>query len=205
MGQSTSGLHAILSHPAIYSAFQSLMGSHQARLEFVSDYVHPKQNDSILDIGCGPAEILDYLPDVVYYGFDISQAYISKAKEKYGDKGQFICKNLKPVDIENLLPFDIVMAISVLHHLDDMDAANLLNLAYHSLKPGGRLVTVDPCLVPGQNLIARFLINHDRGQNVRTREGYKSLVSPIFAAHRLEIKHRAWIPYTHCFMECTRS
>ena len=79
MAQVTYGVRAILSYPLIYSAFQSLTGAHQGRKSFISDFVKPMAGMSILDIGCGPAEILDYLPAVDYWGFDISEEYINHA------------------------------------------------------------------------------------------------------------------------------
>jgi SAM-dependent methyltransferase len=204
MGQITTGFRAILSHPYIYSLFQNLMGAHQGRTRFVSDFVRPVPGSAVLDVGCGTAAILDYLPCVNYWGFDISRAYIDQAKARFGVRGNFQCKELMAADIDNLLKFDIVLAIGLLHHLDDTKAEQTLALTHQALKPRGRLITLDPCIEPGQNSIARFLVTHDRGQHVRTREGYALLVSSIFLQSRVEVKHRSWIPYTHCIMECTR-
>jgi len=159
---------------------------------------------NVLDIGCGPADILEYLPAVNYWGFDISVAYIQHATSRFGAKGKFSCKMLTEEDLKELPAFDLVLALGLLHHLDDDAALALLNIAHNALKPGGRLVTIDPCLEAGQNPIARYLILKDRGQNVRTREGYAALVSTVFPEYRLEVRHSAWIPYTHCIMECTR-
>lgn len=204
MGQITYGLRAILSSPTIYSAFQVIMGAHHGRVTFVADFVRPQPNINILDIGCGPAEILDYLPKVNYWGFDVSAPYIARATSRYGSRGHFFRKELNAEDLVDLPSFDIVMAIGLLHHLDDEAAVVLLNLAHDALKPGGRLVTIDPCLASGQNPIAEYLVLHDRGRNVRAREGYELLVSGVFLERRVEVRHRTWIPYTHCIMECTK-
>lgn len=159
---------------------------------------------TVLDIGCGPADILAYLPDVEYWGFDVSHAYIQRARLLYGDRGKFQCKTLVDTDIEKMPLFDVVLALGLLHHLDDEDAVNVLRLAYKALKPGGRLVTVDPCRDPDQNVIARFLISNDRGQNVRDESGYTCLAGLVFQSPRVEVRHQRWIPYTHCYMECLR-
>lgn len=204
MGQITTGFRAILSHPYIYSMFQYLMGARQGRTRFVSDFVRPVTGSAILDIGCGTAEILDYLPYVNYWGFDISQAYIDQAVRRFGVRGKFQCKELKAVDLDNLPKFDIVLTMGLLHHLDDITAGQTLMLAHQALKTGGRLITIDPCIEPGQNRIARFLVTHDRGQHVRSCGAYAALVSSMFLQHRVEVKHRSWIPCTNCIMECTR-
>lgn len=204
MAQITTGVRAILSHPTIYSAFQSLMGAKKFRTNFVSQRVHPFPGMTILDIGCGPADILAYLPDVNYWGYDISEAYIERAQNAFGERGHFHCKQLLPEDLNGLPKFDLVIAIGLLHHLDDQVALNVLQLAHQALVPGGRLLTVDPCLDSSQNFIARFLVQNDRGQNVRSRSGYETLALNVFTAPNAKVSHQAWIPYTHCIMECSK-
>ena len=204
MAQITQGVRAILSHPFIYSAFQSMMGAHQSRRRFVKIFVKSFPGMRILDIGCGPAEILDYMPEVDYYGFDINNDYINHAQKKFGSRGEFHCKSLQMTDLESLPLFDVVLALGLLHHLDDAAAVDAMELAAKALKPGGRLLTIDPCLDPSQNPIARLLICGDRGQNVRDKAGYEELASVFFESPRVEVHHTAWIPYTHCIMECQK-
>jgi SAM-dependent methyltransferase len=180
------------------------MGAHQLRRGFVDDFVKPFVGMTVLDIGCGPADILAYLDDVDYVGFDISQSYITQARRKFKNKGRFHCKYLETSDLNDVKPVDVVLALGVLHHLDDKTAVEVIQLALKALKPGGRLLTMDPCIDPMQNPIARFLALLDRGQNVRNKAGYESLVNKVFESFRVEVRHRAWIPYTHCFMECQK-
>ncbi len=194
----------MFSSPWIYSTFQNVMGADAIRRMFVRDFVRPFDGCSILDIGCGPADILGYLPSVKYHGYDIDSAYISRAVERFGQRGQFHCEELTSAEIERMGSVDIVMALGLLHHLDDPTAIATLNLAHTALKPGGRLVTFDPCFEDHQSPIARFLIGFDRGQNVRTGKEYENLVSMVFDRARVEVRHRNWIPYTHCYMECMR-
>lgn len=202
MSQVTNGLYAVLSSPYVYTSFQYLMGARSGWRRFVDKYVRPFPGAVVLDIGCGPADILDYLPEVDYWGFDISQSYIDRATAKFGKRGHFVCKLLTEKDLDELPGFDMVIASGVLHHMDDVVAQQFLTLARRALKPGGRLVTVDPCLVEGQHPIARFLIERDRGKNVRTEVGYATLARSEFLDVRIEVRHKTWIPYTHCYMEC---
>lgn len=204
MSQVTTGLRSILSSPAIYDALQSLMGSKEGTREFIREWVRPEAGLRFLDIGCGTARILDYLPDVEYFGFDLSQRYIDHAKLRYGDRGHFHCARVEEATLRDLPRFDIVFASGVIHHLDDGDALGLFRLADASLKEGGRLVSIDPCFDPGQNPIARFLISKDRGQNVRTADQYRQLAQSVFTNISGAIRHQAWIPYTHWIMECTK-
>lgn len=204
MAQITHGVRAILSHPLVYSTLQSLMGAHSSRKDFVANYVKPSPGMRVLDIGCGPADVLAYLPQVSYSGFDISQDYIDQARNRFGPRGEFHCRQLSVEDLESLLPFDVVFAIGLIHHLDDDEAVGVMQLASRALKPGGRLLTIDPCWDSSQNPVARMLIRGDRGQNVRDKAGYEALANAVFKAPRVEVRHKVWIPYTHCFMECQR-
>jgi SAM-dependent methyltransferase len=204
MAQVTTGVRALLSHPRIYSAFQAFMGGHRFRTGFARDFIRPVPGMRLLDIGCGPADILGHLPALDYWGFDISPAYIARARSRFGERGRFHCKHLEPADLASAPRFDVALAIGLLHHLDDEVALEVLELARAALRPGGRLLTVDPCLDPSQNAVSRFLVRHDRGQNVRTRTGYEALAGRVFgAAVDARVRHQAWIPYTHCIMECT--
>ena len=204
MAQITSGVRAILSQPWVYSSFQSFMGANKFRRNFVSEFVRPFSGMAILDIGCGPADILVHLSDVDYWGFDMSEAYINRAKRNFGTRGNFQCKQLQFVDLEGLPKFDVALAIGLLHHLDSRLALNVMQLAHQALKPGGRLLTVDPCLDSSQSTIARFLVRHDRGQNVRDKGDYERIALSVFKSPHSMLRHQTWIPYSHCIMECPK-
>ena len=204
MAQITNGLRAVLSNPQVYSAFQSLMGAHQARKRIASQNIRPYPCMKMLDIGCGPADILFYLPDIEYWGVDISAPYIERAKKNHPNRGHFYCKELTDKDLEGLPQFDVVLAIGVLHHLDDSIAREVAGLACKALAAGGRFITIDPCLDKSQNIISEFLVRHDRGQNVRTKIKYQELVTGLFSKLEINVRHQTWIPYTHCIMECTK-
>ena len=130
------------------------------RTEFACDpaKVKPFSELTILDIGCGPAETVKYFSDVEYIGFDNNPAYIELAKRRFGDQGHFFCGQIDQVALEEFGAFDLVLAVGVLHHLDDSESLSLLKLAYRALKEGGRLITYDGCYVEGQSKIAQFII-----------------------------------------------
>jgi SAM-dependent methyltransferase len=201
--QVTTGLRAILSHPGLYEALQSIMGAKAIRERIVREYVRAFPGMRILDLGCGPAEILDAMPaDVGYVGYDMSPEYIAAAEKKYAGRGTFHCRLLEHAEVASLQPFDLVLGIGVLHHLDDDTARQFMALARTALKPGGRIFTLDPCFAENQNPIARFLISRDRGQHVRDAAGYLKLPASLAIDARGSLTNRVWIPYTHWNMEC---
>ena len=57
----------------------------------VDEFIRPTSGCSVLDVGCGPAAILEFLQDVKYIGLDHNPNYIATATKKYGSKGTFIC------------------------------------------------------------------------------------------------------------------
>ena len=204
MSQVTTGVRSLLSSPLVYETFQYMMGASKGRDKFVSRFIKPYDVKTILDIGCGPAEILSCLDNVDYYGYDISTRYIESAKHRYADKGKFFNKAITMEDLADKPKFDFVLMHGLLHHVDDNTAIKLLTVAHAALKTGGRLVTADGCLVEKQNPIARFLIKNDRGQNVKTQSGYTNLVNNVFEEVKPHIHHQSWIPYTLCYLECTK-
>lgn len=203
MTQVATGLRGVLSVPAVYDFLQWLTGSHRSRQEIVRCYVRAEPGQFILDIGCGTADILAYLPEVAYYGFDPSPRYVDAARKRFRERATLTCATVTEQTLDGLPKFDLVLAMGVLHHLSDSEAVNLFRLAKSAMKPGGRLVTLDGCFVEKQSRAARFLIERDRGQTVRDEEGYRALAGSVFDSVSSHIRHNlSRIPYTHVILEC---
>jgi cyclopropane fatty-acyl-phospholipid synthase-like methyltransferase len=204
MAQVTAGVRRPLSSARFYNVFQSLLGAHHGRTTLAASYVRAKSGDRVLDIGCGTAQILDYLPAVDYCGVDRSRAYIDAARKRFKERATFYCDDVNAINLTGLPKFDIVLSIGVLHHLDDTEVTTLLTLAKSALRAGGRLVTMDPCYTEHQSRIARFAISRDRGQNIRQDTRYGHLATLVFAHVDTHIRHDlSRIPYTHLVMEGT--
>lgn len=198
-------LSTLLSLPSGYQLFQRMVGSDFAGKTYLAEFVKPAPGEKILDLGCGPAEILNYLPAVNYTGFDISPEYIDAARKRFGSKGRFFCGDVGSATIEGEHgTFDLAMAVGVLHHLDDAQAGKLFALARRALCPGGRLVTYDGCYVPGQSRVARWLLAQDRGKFVRSQEAYVRLAAAHFSNVQPSVRHDLLrMPYTHIIMRCS--
>ena len=164
----------------------------------------PAPGDKILDIGCGPADVLNYLPAVNYTGLDISPEYICSAEQRFGSKGRFYCGDVGLATIEEEQgTFDLVLATGVIHHLDDAQAARLFDLARLALRPTGRLVTFDGCYAPQQSRVARWLLARGRGKFIRSREDYLKLASAHFTKVEPYLRHDLLrVPYTHLIIRC---
>jgi SAM-dependent methyltransferase len=191
----------ILSYPKLYRTFQRMVSSDHDRL--TDQFLKIRSGQRVLDIGCGPADILSRLPaDIDYYGFDLEQRYIEGARLRYGNRGSFFVRAVTPEAIDDLGTFDVVISLGVLHHLTDSDANTVFASAARVLRPGGRLVTLDVAYVKGQNPIARLLLKMDRGRHVRTPEAYLAIARRYFPDSTASVLHDLLvIPYTHCVIE----
>lgn len=198
-------LSPVLNTSVGYRCFRWLMGGGSAWRIYLAEYVKPVPGEKILDLGCGPADVLHYLPEVNYTGLDINPDYIRSATQRFGTRGRFLCGDVGLASLETEQGgFDLVLATGVIHHLDDALAARLFDLAHRVLRPTGRLITFDGCYVPRQSRVARWLLARDRGKFVRAEGDYLRLASAHFANVEPYLRHDLLrVPYTHLIMRCS--
>jgi SAM-dependent methyltransferase len=204
--QRNFGLLYWLKFPFLYNLFQDAIGGNALRRKFIQSHVRAKPGDKVIDIGCGPAQILPWLPEVDYLGFDVNRAYIASAKRTHAGKGTFVVGDTKSLwDDSRFKDADIVIGLGILHHLGDNDAAHCIRFAHHALKQGGRFVSLEACWVSNQGFLSKYIMSKDRGQNVRTEQTYRQLAGTVFE------KVDAWvdtkpmrIPYVTVVLECQK-
>jgi SAM-dependent methyltransferase len=202
--EASTGLRGVLSHPGVYEVWSRLVGGKRGRATLVREHVRPWQGARILDVGCGPGELVPHLGDVHYVGVDLSAAYVERARKLYGDRAEFRVGDATKLD-PDLRGFDLVLAFGLVHHLDDEAAAMFYAGVAAALTAEGRAVAVDPALVAGQPSLARVLTSADRGHHVRSPEGYSRLAEAAFVNVRVVVRSDLLrIPYTHCVVEASR-
>jgi SAM-dependent methyltransferase len=197
------GLWSPLSSPIVYELFHHLIGARRWLQRFTNDVIRPRSGDRIFDVGCGPGALLRCLPaTTTYVGFDRNETYIEYARRVHGGRGEFICDDVDNFVDHALAPADIAVAIGILHHLDDDLASSMLRAMANALKPGGRLITADPCFHPDQSAIQRFVVSNDRGMHVRPFEHYVELCGTVFSEPRAMFQ-RGHVPFPHsiCIMQ----
>jgi SAM-dependent methyltransferase len=204
MQETTSGARAVLSRPRAYELWSQLVGAERSRNILVSEHVRPWPGARVLDLGCGPGELLRFLGDVSYVGVDTDDGYIERARALYADRAEFRVGDATAVD-HDLRGFDLVLAFGLLHHLDDDSAAGAFQNAAAALKPDGRFVGVDPAISDGQPWLARLLISWDRGNHARTPSGYAHLARPAMKDVQTLLRTDLLrIPYSHCILEARK-
>jgi SAM-dependent methyltransferase len=148
--------------------------------------------------------MVPYLPRSEYVGFDANPDYIQQARRRFPE-AHFTCDRVNECNLPQSEYFDIVIALGILHHLDDQEAVQLFRMARRTLKPQGRLITLDGVWVAGQSRFARFLLSRDRGRFVRRAEQYVALASTSFSTVNSTVRHDMLrIPYSHLILECSR-
>jgi SAM-dependent methyltransferase len=200
-----SALHDLVAagmdRPAVYSRVQALAGWEHGWRVFVDEHLRPRPGERILDIGCGPADLLRWLPPVRYLGVDPSAACIQSCQHRFDGRGRFVQGTAASLAASQPEPFDTVLMLGVLHHMDDAEARDTVALARRLLVPGGRLVSLDTCRWPERPWINRALWWADRGAWVRDEAGYRALVEPSFAeVHSQPLHHLLRLPSTHLLM-----
>ena len=204
--QSDSGLLRGLKVPSLYNVFSAVVGGNELRRRIIQSHIRAKPGDKVIDIGCGTARVLQSLPAVKYFGLDINPDYIAFARRTYGDKGTFVVGDMRSLRGDSRFKdADIVIAIAVLHHLDDDEAADCIRFAYDALKRGGRLVCYDACWIPNQGVVSRYIMSHDRGRNIRTEQQCRQLAAKVFSNVHTWIDTKPLrIPYVTIVLECEK-
>jgi SAM-dependent methyltransferase len=206
--QINSGLRSVLAFPWVYRLFDMLVGSKAYEEWFIKNVLGLRNGQKLVDVGCGPAQILDRLPRVEYVGLDISDAYIQAARIKFKARGAaiFLSGSIEDWTLNPLTyAADIVLVNGVLHHVDDDEAKNILEFAYRILKDDGRFIFYEPCYLIWQSRISTYFMSRDRGQNIRTEQQWKDLASNTFPLVSTNIVTGAnRLAYVHIIGQCCK-
>ena len=207
--QIKTGLRKILEFSGFYTIFQMLVGKKSTKYWILDNIWKIGKTDKVIDMGCGPGSKIDFLPkDVDYIGFDLSKEYINTAKKQYPEKvflegtaGSFLSNGY-----EKLKEADLVMCNGLLHHLEDNEVNEIFDLSKKILNSGGRLVCIEPVFLLHQKRVSKWLMNKDRGQNVRLEQEYKKLISKYFENYTTNIVTGfTKIPYVHIIIEAVKN
>jgi trans-aconitate 2-methyltransferase len=97
-------------------------------------------DEAALDAGCGSGrvseQLLARLPAGSLLAVDGSEAMITKARERLGDRASYLVADLAELEVEEQV--DLVFSTATFHWLPDHD--RLFARLRAALKPGGRLV-----------------------------------------------------------------
>jgi len=141
-----------------------------------------------VDAGCGSgrvtAELIERLPNGRVIAVDGSAAMVAKAKERLGDRADYLVSDLVELELDE--PVDLVFSTATLHWIQDHD--RLFRRLRSVLKPGGRLVA--QCGGKGNvavhtQAIAAVAADPEYGQHLTQARGLWNFASPEETEPRL--------------------
>jgi len=166
----------VMDVPIVYQTFQNFVYTAKSQ-ETIDNLLSSAKNDSVLDFGCGTGVYCEKFIDSSYIGIDPLDSCIARAKSKYGEtqSRKFLVGDETILSNFDDHKFDLILAMGVLHHMEDRKASLFLSEATRLLKSNGVLVCLEPLYFEGQSRISRFMVSQDRGKYARNELEYKGL------------------------------
>jgi SAM-dependent methyltransferase len=196
-------MRSLLGLPVAYRALMRAFGSTRARRLYVNEHVRVAPGMRVLDLGCGPGDILTAMPDVEYVGVDVHEPYIRAARQRFPG-ATFVLSSVDDLPVGRYTGFDRVLGTGVLHHLDDASAQHLLEVAARAISTDGVFIALDACWDAGQSRVSKALVSRDRGQFVRSADQYVALARRAFPSVSARVRHDLLrIPYALCVMRAS--
>lgn len=169
-------LHArIMEHTLAYRAWQAPFAERKLAPLFAhNDVTHARR---VLDVGCGPGTNTHHFAGAEYLGVDFNAAYIESARRRHGRT--FIVADVTKYKVAPEQRFDLILANSLFHHIDDADTRRILAHLATLLSDDGHVHIMDLVLPPTAS-VSRFLAHADRGDHPRPLEQWRALFTTAF-------------------------
>lgn len=131
----------------------------------------------VLDVGCGPGTNARHFAHADYLGIDFNPAYIDSARRRYGR--EFIVADVTTYEVAPHERFDLILANSLFHHIDDENTRRILTRLPSLLSPDG-FVHIFDLVLPARASAARLLARADRGDHPRPIDAWHALFTEAF-------------------------
>jgi len=147
MGETTTGIRAVLSSPFVYELWSRGLGRSGGREDLVSEYVRPAPGQRVLDVGCGFGDSTQQIAALVgpsgeAVGVDAAERFIETARAEADEAGvanaSFLVADVQTTKFDG--PFD--MAFSRMGTMFFVSPVAALRNVCEALVPGGKLVMV---------------------------------------------------------------
>jgi SAM-dependent methyltransferase len=175
-----TGWRSLLALGLVYRLVQFVFSEERSKKLILERYILPVgENCRVLDMGCGPGNLLSFLPStVVYTGFDVSEEYIISAQKTFSnrDNTRFFCASSTDEQLLKAVPddsIDVAIVHGVFHHLSDAQALEMFDLARSKVATGGKMVVLEPVWFERQSRFRRWVMSMDRGRNIKSLDGWR--------------------------------
>lgn len=193
----------ILAYSFFYDLYQELIGCKTFLKRYANEYICVKENQKILDLGCGTATICSFFPkNIKYVGIDISDKYIKTAKKSY-PYFSFQCFNVCD-EIMLDSPFDIIFGEAIISGLSDEQCVVMFEKIKKNSNKNTRIIFSDMNYKDDDNFFQKFLYKSERNSYIRRREEYIELLSRYFEIKKEAVISNIYrIPYSKLIFECS--
>ena len=130
------------------------------------------ENKSVLDFGCGIGTNSSLFSPKYYLGIDCDHNRVSYARLLHKDYN-FMTINDLPLPIKNG-SLDYIFIMAVLHHMNPNIINHYLLEFHRALKPGGKVLVIEPCYSETNPLNNWCMKTLDKGKYLCNQEGYLS-------------------------------
>jgi SAM-dependent methyltransferase len=165
----------------------------------------------VLDVGCGFGLFGCYFsamyPEISYVGYDLNEGRVdqaNRAAEKLGlSNVKFKVGDARDLDIND--EFDAILMVDLLHHIDDIAKAKLLETCRDHLAKDGRLIVKDVTTHPFPKIFFTWALDvlMTRGFEMWywSESRFYETLTPNF--NRVEMYPIVdWLPYPHVIYLC---
>ena len=199
-------IQGIFDNPIVYRLFQLIISKKSTLKIIENELISPTNSTRILDFGCGVGHLSKLFVGKYYLGIEPIESCVTAANRFYRQKDiVFRFGDHETLKSYEDASFDLIMAIGVVHHLNDESFKVLTSESYRLLKPGGRFVTLDPVFHSQQRSLSRWVVSKDRGEWVREQTQYLSTLAEFFSSiNSKNYSGLLRIPYDHIFVTATK-
>lgn len=182
MSEINTGFRSVLKYGWIYRLSQSFFGEKISKQYIIDDYLTNLTADTVLlDMGCGAGNFAYFVPEYInYIGFDPNKNYIESACQRFSAYSNFKfyagTANTQAVNDQIAdASIDYALIHGVLHHLSDGEIIEMYRLAERVLKPGGKMVILEPVWIESQSLVNKWVMRLDRGKNIKQQSEWLAM------------------------------
>ena len=184
MGSLRRLLDPIVARPGVYEFTQTLAGSRNTEKRIAALLGDVNDPHAVLDLGGGTGIYRGCLPSgVMYVCMDLDHLKLRGFLRKHQRGTGLLADGVStPLRSQSM---DVILCVSVSHHIPDPLLDSFLSEAQRILKDGGMMVFQDAVWWPRQ-LTGRLLWSLDRGCYPRRMEALIDALSRHFTVVRLE-------------------
>jgi ubiquinone/menaquinone biosynthesis C-methylase UbiE len=194
----------IFNNAKLYELFQFGV-ARRGTTEIVRNQVlKPYGVKKVLDFGCGIGYHSKEFIGSEYLGIEPLSDCVNKANRMFKNSGNnFIVGDHDSLKSIKDSSYDLIIALGVLHHINDSIFDEFIKESHRILKAGGRLTTFDPVYHKDQSKISKWVVSRDRGTWIRTTEGYSERIQKIYNQEPSKkiYTNLLRIPYDHIALE----